>query len=300
MKKKLLRILGTTLALVMSIQMSSAALAAEDKDASARKTIDKTPFLETFSQIDQEVGYSEFWNSINPDEVKNLLIDDNGNVTIDDANITENDKKDAEAKKAKFEEKFNKYIEKINTYNKKLGLDKKAISTDGNGHPAIGSITGDGDGTNNFSTSGFWKGDVMLLDDPGVEWQGAITHGGIYDGTSMDYCIYSAENNEKGVTWESITQWRKHDSAYGIWVGYFSSTKCAEAYDKAKSVADFGEPYVWYSSKSDTSQWYCTKIPWYGYKNASTATDIDFDGGYWCMPIDIFNDGDCYLQAFFD
>lgn len=49
-----------------------------------------------------------------------------------------------------------------------------------------------------------------------------------------------------------------------------------------------GESYNFSSSKTDESQWYCSKLQWMAYKKILNI-DIDCDGGYWVFPNDIKN-----------
>jgi uncharacterized protein YycO len=42
------------------------------------------------------------------------------------------------------------------------------------------------------------------------------------------------------------------------------------------------------SSKSDETQWYCSKLAWAGWYRIASR-DIDADGGYWVWPVDLVN-----------
>jgi len=55
-----------------------------------------------------------------------------------------------------------------------------------------------------------------------------------------------------------------------------------------------GELYLWYTSKTDYSKWYCTKLPYVAFRG-NAGIDIDADGGYWVFPDDIVSDSQTYL-----
>jgi len=89
--------------------------------------------------------------------------------------------------------------------------------------------------------------------------------------------------------------------AYTCRVTNLNNTQQANAFNKVYADAGYGETYDAYASKSDSNNWYCAKIPWWGYKNASgVGVDIDHDLGYWVWPVDILNDWDVYVLTFFE
>jgi len=114
---------------------------------------------------------------------------------------------------------------------------------------------------------------------------GYFRHAGMF--VSSNNSFISAMPN-KGVEWESIYWW---ETNYGdvilSWVPNATYDQVANATTSA--VAHLGEPYDWQSSKTDTTKWYCSKIPWFQY-NKWASIDIDFDGGYWVTPDNIWAD----------
>lgn len=252
--------------------------------------------LKEFQKMDEMTGRLEFFNSLDGEELYRYYINNDLTVSFKE-DVTFSSLKEkalSEMQKQAFENKLKEYVSKLNSFNGESSLEVGNY-TDGNGGLAIGSYTGDGTGTNSLSVSGLVKGDILLLEDDGEpQIQGAIMHAGIYDGSGVDICIYSA-GPDGGVRWESVSDWRKNDMAWTMYVKGTTTTTRKAAYDTARAEAQWGEPYVWNSSKSNVDEWYCSKIPWYGYKNSSAKIDIDFDGGYWCMPIDIYNSGNTVL-----
>lgn len=85
--------------------------------------------------------------------------------------------------------------------------------------------------------------------------------------------FWSTEYGDVSLNWVPNTTWEQRDNL---------------VMDIQMQV---GEPYSFTTTKSDLNSWYCTKLPWDGY-NYYTGIDIDFDGGYYVFPDDIFQDSD--------
>lgn len=251
----------------------------------------KTQFAE-FAAFEKAVNLKEFWNSVIPEDMEKYFINSDGSVNFRTAGEKTADEI---AKKEAFEKSLKDCVARVESYCSKNGIKFNTEITDGKGGLLVGSSNGDGQGTNSLSVSGLVKGDVLLLNDGGVQLWGAIMHAGIYDGTSSDLCIYSASpnaggnNNNVGVRWERVSDWRKNDQAWTLSVKGTSTAQRKAAFDYVKSYATLGESYTWYCTKNSTNDWYCSKIPWFGYKKSGTNIDIDYDGGYWVWPIDIYN-----------
>lgn len=269
----------------------------KENKISDQPTIEKK-FLDEFRKIDQATGRVEFWRNMNPEELEKYYINDD--LSIDFKDSTNQRPIDIQ-KKENFEQNFKQYVSNIKDYCEKEGQVFDTDITDGEGGLGVGGITGDGNGTNSLSVSSCVKGDVLLLNNDEVHIYGAILHGGIYDGSSTDLCIYSASKNGSptGVRWERVSDWRKNDQAWTLYVKGTSNKQRANAFDYVHNVAGYGESYDWNASKSSTDSWYCSKIPWYAYKNSGTNIDIDSDGGLWCYPIDIYNSNNTVLINYF-
>jgi hypothetical protein len=153
-------------------------------------------------------------------------------------------------------------------------------------HPDVAPTTagGNGDGYNNITFNSFDNGDIVVV-------LGTATgHAGVFDrafySSLNSYAVLSANTSpRKGVQREMCSKYRTYPEAYGLWVpgaDWFGT-----------SVRDFcrrqlGKPYNIMASKSDDSQWYCSKLAWAGWYRI-TSRDLDADGGYWVWPVDLVN-----------
>ncbi len=84
-----------------------------------------------------------------------------------------------------------------------------------------------------------------------------------------------------------VNNWAdRFTDARGFWV---SGADGAD-YDGAEGVAkaQLGEPYTIWTTKSNTSEWYCSKLVWYGWKQQ--GYELDHDGGTYVIPADLEND----------
>lgn len=158
--------------------------------------------------------------------------------------------------------------------------------------------TSAGDGRNYLSFSSFRSGDIAVgLGNSATghagEWDSSRYNGNI----STSYCIWSALKNVGRVTTQRPVDFRNYyDRGYGLWVPSVSSYLRTVA--KNYCAAQNGEPYVLYSSKSNTSAWYCSKLCWASYKYTSANKDLDADGGYWVWPVDLVNDNNISIFAY--
>lgn len=154
------------------------------------------------------------------------------------------------------------------------------------GHPDVAPdpAGGNGDGKNSLSFGAFDSGDMV------VALGTAFGHAGCFDkakySTRDSLCVWSANKTPvSAVQLERPRKYNSYDYAYGIWV--------PAKYTYGSSVVNYcaaqkGEPYNINSSKSNTSEWYCSKLPWKGWQ-VRTGLDIDADGGYWVWPVDLVN-----------
>lgn len=308
--KKIFFVMAGTLVLT---QMGSVVSAKENSpvntdivDKNSIPAIEKS-LLKVGQMEDLETGRIEFWNSVSPEDMKYYYFHNDGSVSLreealttfdegkraaNEVNTVTDEEKTATKKVKDFEEKWKNYISKVDALNKSKGLNVESFKADSNGNIGIGDSTGSGSYSNYFDYSGIWKGMVFLGDRPGVEAWGWVTHAGIYDGTKDDACIWSASGPGLGVRWEFRSDWAKEfNDIYALDVKNTSLSQNTAAFDTAKSLASAGETYSWNASKGDNDEWYCSKVPFRGYKDA-TGIDIDFDSGYWVWPVDIYNDGD--------
>lgn len=243
----------------------------------AEEGIDKTPFIEKIKAMEKEGGYDEIYNKI---------------VTPDQPD---------------FEEKFKKFAKKLDDLNKKhyykssFDVAKIVYSQNIFAETSITMGGGNGDGTNALNPTNMISGDICLINNPGYHLQGAIQHASM-----MDKRLYFNENSpcyltaqpDLGVIYETTKQYKTgYDEAWILRVNGLTTTQALAALDKVDVY--LGKPYLWYIAKASTEYWYCSKLPWYGYNYANNK-DIDYDGGYWCLPADIFLDLDLSLKSYFN
>ncbi|HHW57841.1 MAG TPA: hypothetical protein GXX15_09310 [Clostridia bacterium] len=143
---------------------------------------------------------------------------------------------------------------------------------------------------NNLSFENFTIGDIVLATSLGFHIQGAIRHAAIFDsrryhGSVDDECLLTAEPN-KGVIYESIRFY--HENFGEAWGLYVPNTTLQQRIAVVDELAKhIGERYYWSAHKNNSKVWYCSLVPWRGYYKIM-GIDIDYNDGYWVLPIDIF------------
>ncbi|QSZ28041.1 hypothetical protein ACETAC_04065 [Aceticella autotrophica] len=143
---------------------------------------------------------------------------------------------------------------------------------------------------NNISFDKFTIGDIILATSPGFHIQGVIRHAALFDsrryhGSVDDKCLLTAEPDQ-GVIYETIRFYQENFSeAWGL---YVPKTSLEERIKAVDSVSQYlGKPYLWCAKKRVFDSWYCSMVPWAAYY-MSAGLDLDYNGGYWVLPVDIF------------
>lgn len=201
------------------------------------------------------------------------------NKIIDDSKL--NDLNSSEAKK------LIKIIEQdMDEFDSKL-INNKAT----NDSSSVGTMSfGDEppSGTNNIDYTYFEDADIILVHD-GTCAYGYWRHAGTYDENKDEFV--SAQKNDvgngTGVIWEDKNWYRNnYDEALGVWVVDYENEMRNEIRDMIMTTlkAQLGEPYA-LSSYWDTDSWYCSKLPWYGWRE-HWSVNLNSDGGL-CVPDDI-------------
>lgn len=149
-----------------------------------------------------------------------------------------------------------------------------------------------GDGHNAISFGSFDDGDIIVgLGDSVTghagEWDDYYYHGSAYDNA-----VWSALKSTNSVLREDAVHFRSYDRAYGLWVPSVSASTRVTTRNYCRGQA--GEPYDITSSKSNTAEWYCSKLPWAAYKYRAYV-DLDANGGYYVWPADLLNDPSTYV-----
>ncbi|MDZ4168790.1 MAG: hypothetical protein U1E26_03930 [Coriobacteriia bacterium] len=176
-----------------------------------------------------------------------------------------------------------KRLDRDGSVPKKWDLPTPVLPSDDTTPTDAGGI---GDGHNHLSFARFDTGDIVCAFPGGF----LVGHAGIFNDAlhSSDYskCVWSANKTPVSqVQLETPASFRNYDYAFGIWVPSKAS------YGKSVvswSATHRGKPYDVNSSKTDLSRWYCSKLPWAGWK-VRTGLDLDADGGYWVKPADLVN-----------
>lgn len=154
---------------------------------------------------------------------------------------------------------------------------------------------GIGDGYNNLSFAAFDTGDIVCAFPGGF----LVGHAGIFNDalhiSDFSPCVWSANKTPyNDVRRETPASYRNYDYAFGIWVPSKASYGTSVV---SWCAAQAGEPYDINSSKTDFARWYCSKLPWAGWK-VRTGVDLDADGGYWVKPADLVNDSETSTFAY--
>lgn len=159
-------------------------------------------------------------------------------------------------------------------------------------------------GTQDFSTASYdhsidWSdwdyADVIVGNGPSSGSSNSVPYGyyrhaATYDGRSEDFINAMPD---EGVYRETQNFW---ETEYREVAGFFaSSANTTERVVAVQYLRDqIGEPYLWDSSKTTYSKWYCSKLPYVAYEKKADL-NIDTDGGYWVFPDDIAEDNDMDL-----
>ncbi len=188
--------------------------------------------------------------------------------------------------------KTHKRLEPDGTVPKKWDLPTPVLPSDDSTPTEAGGV---GDGRNDLSFAMFDTGDMVCAFPGGF----LVGHAGIFNDAlhTSDWapCIWTANKTPyNDVRRETPASFRNYDYAFGIWV---PSKVSYGASVVSWCAAQAGEPYDINSSKADFSRWYCSKLPWAGWK-VRTGIDLDADGGYWVKPADLVNDSETYTFVY--
>lgn len=201
-------------------------------------------------------------------------------------------------------------VEPSKALTKQLKQQSKSATTKRN----IAADVGDG---NNLSWSAFYYGDIAVMRNGSCSYFGYPcywSHAAMWDsdfdyGHESDFTFWSATpkgtapsdngsspysmDGKVGV--QSKASVHKYSLAQAVWVpsvpdynDYYYTT--VYAYNQR------GEDYNTLTSKSSSSSWYCSKVSYRAYY-VEAGKNLDYDGGYYVFPDDIYNDGDTSVFA---
>lgn len=144
---------------------------------------------------------------------------------------------------------------------------------------------------NSLDFTSFQTGDIACIfsyTPKSVFWDG---HNGTFDkrlfkGSDTDLCFWSANTKPvNGVQMEAPAYYRL--SPYGFGRRLPGITLAQAEASIAYCASQKGKGYNLFSSKTDTRSWYCSKLSWWGLKQA-TGVDVDTNGGFWVTPNDLY------------
>lgn len=157
------------------------------------------------------------------------------------------------------------------------------------------------DGQNDISFAAFEDGDIIVVHD-GFCYYGYYRHAGTYDEDREEFVSAQLKDqgNGTGVIWEPESWYQdNYDEAVGRAVDYYESDRQDVISDVMYYLRDqLGEPYSLTPGYDVRNKWYCSKLPWVGWK-IETGIDISY-GDYligMCIPDDIYYDEDCFSFA---
>jgi hypothetical protein len=150
-----------------------------------------------------------------------------------------------------------------------------------------------GTGYNAIPFGAFETGDMIVARDVL-----SVGHAGMWDDSKFQdansMCVLSANVTPRnGVQYEKALKYRCYDWAWGLWVPSAYGARIAA---KNWCALQMGEPYNLFSSKTDFSRWYCSKLPWAGWL-VKGYVDLDWNGGTWVAPTDLVLDGQTKVFA---
>ncbi|MBN1584941.1 hypothetical protein JW899_01080 [Candidatus Uhrbacteria bacterium] len=171
-------------------------------------------------------------------------------------------------------------------------------------------------GTNNISFVYFDYGDIVFVTNPGCEffdgvvctWKHVATFDSAYQSDPNDLserpfwsaypdsgiCSSEPDVCDKVGRQSKSSIRNNYDTAQG---GWFPSVTYSNRYGAVTYIRNqAGEPFYTPTSKYTSSNWYCSKLPYKGYEY-SASKNIDYNGGYWVTPDDIYINPDLYIFA---
>jgi len=139
-------------------------------------------------------------------------------------------------------------------------------------------------------------GDFLLGHNGWRPW-GYWNHAGIWDNGVTYWKTIHARGYGWGVRRDAWNYFLRHYSTVAV-MGVWTSTTM-RYYAVWYARAQLGEPYSIWTSKTNQSKWYCSKLVWASYYWWSgRRINMDPNGGYWVTPNDLWYSGWTYLRAY--
>jgi len=141
-------------------------------------------------------------------------------------------------------------------------------------------------------------GDFLLGHSGWRPW-GYWNHAGMWDAYTGWWKTVHARGYGWGVrrdAWDWFPRHYSRVAVMGVWTGP-SIRNAAGWYARAQ----IGEPYTIWTSKTNQSKWYCSKLVWAGYYwNSNGGIDLDSNGGFWVTPNNLWYSGWTYIRSIGD
>ena len=139
-------------------------------------------------------------------------------------------------------------------------------------------------------------GDFLLGHKGWAPW-GYWRHAGMWDA----YGGYNKTVHARGYGWgvrrDAWNWFATHYSKAAVMGVWTSATVRSQAGWYA--IAQIGEPYTLWTSKTNQSKWYCTKLVWASYYwRSGRVIDLDSNGGFWVTPNNLWYSRWTYIRSF--
>ena len=138
-------------------------------------------------------------------------------------------------------------------------------------------------------------GDFLLGHKSWRPW-GYWGHAGMWDANGGYNKTVHARGYGWGVRrdpWNWFATQYTHVAVMGVWTSD-SIRNQAGGY----AVAQLGEPYTLWTSKTNQSKWYCSKLVWASYYwRSGKAIDLDSNGGFWVTPNNLWYSQWTYVRS---
>jgi uncharacterized protein YycO len=138
-------------------------------------------------------------------------------------------------------------------------------------------------------------GDFLLGHGSWKPW-GYWTHAAVWDAYYGNNKTLHARGYGWGVRHDATDWFKWHYSRVAV-MGVRTSTYVrnnAAGYARAQ----VGESYTLFTSKTNQSRWYCSKLVWAGYYwRSGRSIDLDSNGGYWVTPNNLWYSAWTYVRA---
>ncbi len=138
-------------------------------------------------------------------------------------------------------------------------------------------------------------GDFLLGHGSWRPW-GYWNHAGVWDAYHGSSKTLHARGYGWGVRHDASNWFKWHYSKVAVMGVWSSSSVRVSAANYAR--AQEGEPYTLFTSKTNQSKWYCSKLVWAGYYwRSGHAINLDPNGGFWVTPNNLWYSGWTYVRS---